>query len=469
MVALVALLLLVSQAHAGNFTYTFGGWVPNPFGALWAVEYHGTDANDAAYVEGQIEQKDDSGNWNYVAYCWSTYHTFMDGSTSDGVYQGWNNHANVGHFRLVLRNHFGANEVVMIGYFDLAGNTVFPVDPNGNPTDPHGNPLPPFAASMKSERTGKTTGVIHVTGITMGDSADGSAHTDINVMLSGDQAALGTVSVATPLPARDTQHGTWDIPVNINDATNPAVAFNVILTPMVQSSADTKQAKTLPVSWPAYTNPPPTTAPATQPTSPDDESTTRPAGNSSNDMAGNPLQGVGYGFGQGGLNNPYAPPPYPVPASTQPNGGTAVNGVSTTMPSDNPSNYRPQGPGPGTGSPLTGGGGVIGGKVIDGGPDTQSGSSPSETGVNYGEYGTGGPWDRIRQKIIAWLQLPPSMPTTETSKITIPIPWFDSVQNFDIDFDGPYMNGFRVAIRAFVAIFVVIAFLHQVIKDIRAY
>jgi hypothetical protein len=118
---------------------------------------------------------------------------------------------------------------------------------------------------------------------------------------------------------------------------------------------------------------------------------------------------------------------------------------------------------------LTGGGGIVGGKVVDSGPGTQMSSSPSETGINYGEYGTGGSWDRIRQKILAWLQIPPSMPANEAYRITIPIPWFDGVQNFDIDFDSQYMSAFRVAIRAFIGIFVVIAFLHQVIKDIRAY
>ena len=178
---------------------------------------------------------------------------------------------------------------------------------------------------------------------------------------------------------------------------------------------------------------------------------------------------MGYGFGQGGLDNPYAPPPYPVPGTTQPNTGTANNGISTTAPSSQPSNYRPQGPGPGTGSPLTGGGGIVGGKVLDSGPSTQADASPSETDIQYGEYGTGGSWDRIRQKILAWLQVPPSMPTTEAYKITIPMPWFDGTHPFDIDFNSMYMSAFRVALRAFIAIFVIIAFLHQVIKDIRAY
>jgi hypothetical protein len=292
----------------------------------------------------------------------------------------------------------------------------------------------------------------------------------IRVTITGSQATAGVVTLPNPIPARDAEHGTWDIPISINDPANPAVSFTVVLTPMAQSAADNDQAKSLAVAWPAYVDPPPATEPATQPMQGDDQSATRPAGNNTNDMAGNPLQGVGYGFGQGGLgNNPYAPPPYPVPATTQPNTGTASNGTSTTAPSSQPSNYRPQGPSSGTGSPLTGGGGIVGGQVLDSGPSTQRNASPSETDVHYGEYGTGGPWDRIRQKILAWLQMPPSMPANEVYKITIPMPWFDGMHPFDLDFNSSYMSAFRIAIRAFVAIFVVIAFLHQVIKDIRAY
>ena len=470
---LLVVLLLATQAKAGTFSYSFNGWNSDPSGAKWKVQFVGTDNNDVAFAEGYIEKKESNGSWTFVTNCWNNYRGFANGdassSSASGVLTGVGGGANVVHCRLVVKNHFGG-EILVTGYFDILGNTQIPVDANGNPTDPQGNPLPPFAATLSGERTSGSAGVIHVTGIVMGYSADGGAHTSINVLLTGTQATNNVVSLPSPLPARDEQHGTWDLPIAINDANNPEVSFGVVLTPMVSSSADNAQKKTLSVSWPAYIQPPPSTDPATQPAAPNDQSQTRPAGNNTNDMAGNIMQGVGYGFGQGGLGeNPYAPPDYPVPATTQPNTGTANNGISTTAPSLQPSNYRPQGPGPGTGSPLTGGGGIVGGKVLDSGPSTQRNASPSETDIHYGEYGTGGPWDRIRQKILAWLQIPPSMPTSEAYKITIPMPWFNGTHPFDIDFNSSYMSAFRVALRAFIAIFVIIAFLHQVIKDIRAY
>ncbi len=474
-VTLLAWLLFTTAARAGTFSYTLGGWNTEPAGAKWSVQYHGTDGNDVAFVEGYIEKRDANGTWTYSGACWNNYRGFANGdassSSASGVYQGANGGANATHCRLVVKNHYGG-DILLRAYFDVLGAAEFPVDDNGNPTDPNGNPLPPFAAALSAQRTSANGGVIHVTGIVLGNAADGGAHTDIRVTLAGSQAASGLVALATPTPARDAEHGTWDLNINISGIDNPALTFTVTLTPLVQSVADTAQQKTLDVSWPAYIAPPPDTAPAPPTTVPDDQSAPRPAGTNPSDMAGNPTQGSGYGFGQGGANNPYAPPEYPLPASTQPNGGTESNGVSSTAPAapgSQPANYRPQGPGPGTGAPLTGGGGIVGGKVVDAGPGTQRSSSTSETGINYGEYGTGGPWDRIRQKILAWLQVPPSLPASEVYKLTIPIPWFEGVQNFDLDFNSKYMSAFRVAIRAFVAIFVVIAFLHQVIKDIRAY
>ena len=467
------LLLLHGVSRAGSFSYSLGGWSNDPYGAKWSVQFTGTDNNDAAFAEGYFETKDASGNWNNAGQMWNNYRGFANGdpsvSSASGVFQGGGGGGtSVTHCRLVVKDHFGGG-VFITGYFDVLGAAVFPVDSNGNPTDPNGKPLPPFAASMISERTGDGGGVIHVTGLVMGFANDGGAHTDILVTLSGTQAVNGTVTLATPTPDKDLSKGTWDLTININDADVDSVAFGIKLTPLEGSSADNAQAKSLSVSWPKYIAPAPATNPATQPNTAIDQSATKPAGTNPYDMSGNPVTGSGYGFGQGGLNNPYAPPAYPVPASTQPNMGTSSNGISTTAPSSQPSNYNPGGPGPGTGAPLTGGGGIIGGKVIDSGPGTQMNSSPSETGVNYGEYGTGGPWDRIRQKILDWLQLPPSMPSVEVYKITIPIPWFDGYQNFDIDFNSTYMSGFRVALRAFIGIFVVIAFIHQVIKDIRAY
>jgi hypothetical protein len=336
-----------------------------------------------------------------------------------------------------------------MAYVDIFANTEFPVDANGRPTDPSGNPLPPFACDLTSERTSSGGGVVHVTSIVLGNSNDGAAHTDIRVTLSGDDAVSGLVALPTPMPERDPETGTWDIPISVRDATNPPVSFTITLTPLVQSAADGAQAKSLPVSWGEFLEPPPMIDPPPPATQSTDQSAPRPAGTNPYDMAGNRAGGGGFSYSS--------------------EGGTATNGVPSTAPTSQPANYRPQGPTSSTGAPLTGGGGIIGGTVIVNGPTTQSASSPTETGVNYGEYGTGGAWDRIRQKILAWLQMPPSMPSNETYKITIPMPWFDSTHNFDIDFNGQYMSAFRVAIRAFVAIFVIIAFVHQVIKDIRAY
>jgi hypothetical protein len=469
---LLVVLVLPCLAQAGTFTYTFTGWSSDPPGAKWTVQFHGTDNNDVAYAEGYIEKKDSNGNWVYDGSCWPNYRGFANGdasvSSASGVYQGANNSGSVVHCRLVVKNHWGG-AIFLVAYVDIFANTEFPVDANDKPTDPSGNPLPPFSCSIGSERTSGGGGVVHVTSIVLGNTNDGAAHTDIRVTLGGADAVSALVTLPNPLPARNAQNGTWDIPISINDASNPDVSFTIILTPMVQSSADGAQAKSLDVSWPAYIDPPPSTAPSTQPTGTTDQSGTRPAGTNPYDMAGNKVGGTGYGFTQGGTTNPYAPPPYPLPASTQPNGGTASNGVSSTAPSTQPTNYAPQGPTSSTVVPLTGGGGIVGGTVVVNGPATQMASSPSETGVNYGEYGTGGSWDRIRQKLLAWLQMPPSMPTNETYKITIPIPWFDGVQNFAIDFNSQYMSSFRVALRAFIAIFVIIAFVHQVIKDIRAY
>ena len=465
---LLAILLASASSHAGTFSYTIGGWSSDPFGARWSVQYHATDSNDVAYAEGYLQKKDANGNWVSIGFLWDNYRGFANGSSASSIYQGANNAAQVVHCRLIVKNHYG-NDIFLTAYFDIFANNEFPVDANGHPTDPNGNPLPPFAASLTSERSNGSGGVIHVTGIVLGYTADGSAHTDIRITVAGSDGVSGLVSLPSPLPARNDSAGTWDIPLSVNDASNPSVSFTVTLTPLAQSAADGSQAKSLNVSWPSYIEPPPATAPATSSSGTTDQSATRPAGTNPYDMAGNAVGGTGYGFTQGGTSNPYAPPAYPLPASTQPNEGTASNGVSSTAANVPPSNYRPQGPTSSTGVPLTGGGGIVGGTVVVNGPATQSSSSPSETGVNYGEYGTGGPWDRIRQKLLAWLQMPPSMPSNESYKLTIPLPWFDSVHNFDIDFNGQYMSSFRVALRAFVAIFVILAFVHQVIKDIRAY
>jgi hypothetical protein len=469
---LLAMWVLPCVAHAGTFTYTFTGWSSDPPGAKWTVQFHGTDSNDVAFADGYVEKKDSNGNWVFDGSCWSNYRGFANGdasnSTASGIYQGANNSGTVVHCRLVVKNHW-SGAIFLMAYVDIFANKEFPVDATGKPTDPSGNPLPPFACSMTSARTSGGGGVVHVTSIVLGNSNDGAAHTDIRVTLAGEDAVSGLVALPTPLPERNAETGTWDIPVNVRDSGNPAVTFTIILTPLVQSAADSVQAKSLDASWPAYIDPPPATEPASQPGDTTDQSSTRPAGTNPYDMAGNKVGGSGYGFSQGGTTNPAAPPPYPLPATTQPNAGTASNGVPSTAPSSPPANYRPQGPTSATGVPLTGGGGIVGGTVVVNGPTTQTNSSPSETGVNYGEYGTGGSWDRIRQKILAWLQVPPSMPTNETYKLTIPMPWFDGVQNYDLDFNGPYMRSFRVALRAFIAIFVIIAFVHQVIKDIRAY